>query len=40
MDKLNKIKIQLDRDIAEKIARKKNLGESYSDVLRRLLKVK
>jgi negative regulator of replication initiation len=35
-----KIKIQLEEDVLQAILNQKKVGESYSDVLRRILKVK
>lgn len=34
-----KVKIELDQDIVKELHSMKELGESYSDILRKLLKV-
>ena len=38
MDKMDKIKVQLDKDIVNKLIKLKEVGDTYSDVIRRLLK--
>ena len=40
MDNKDKIKVQLERGIVEKLIQNKKVGETYSDVLKRLLKWK
>jgi len=38
MDKKDKVKVEFDRDVLQNLLKLKNVGESYSDVVRRLLK--
>ena len=38
MNKKNKVKIELDRDIMNKLIKMKEVGDTYSDVVRELLK--
>ncbi len=38
MDKRDKVKVQLDKDVANQLIKMKEVGDTYSDVLRRLLK--
>jgi predicted CopG family antitoxin len=40
MDNISKVKVQLDKDIVNKLLSLKKVGDSYSDVIRRLLKKK
>ena len=35
---MNKVKVQLDEDVVTALIRLKNFGDTYSDVVRRLLK--
>jgi len=37
-DNMNKVKVQLDEDVVTALIRLKNFGDTYSDVVRRLLK--
>lgn len=43
MNKMNKLKpddkvnVELDRDVANRLLKLKNVGDSYSDIIRRLL---
>lgn len=36
-DSMDKVKVQLDRDIVNKLIKLKQVGDTYSDVVRRLL---
>lgn len=38
MDIMDKIKIQIDKDVANELIKRKQVGDTYSDVIRRLLK--
>jgi len=38
MDKKDKVKVQLDRDVVNELIKMKQVGNTYSDVVRRLLK--
>jgi len=38
MDKKDKIKVQLDVDVANELIKMKRVGDTYSDVIRRLIK--
>jgi len=38
IDNMDKVKIQLDKDIVNKLLKLKEVGDTYSDVVRRLLK--
>ena len=38
IDNIDKVKIQLDKDIVNKLLKLKEVGDTYSDVVRRLLK--
>jgi len=38
MDKRDKIKIELDRDVVNELIKRKEVGLTYSDVVRGLLK--
>ncbi|MCX6775282.1 MAG: hypothetical protein NT130_00305 [Candidatus Micrarchaeota archaeon] len=38
MDKKDKVKVELDRDIVNELIKKKNVGDTYSDVIRKILK--
>ena len=38
MDIMDKIKVQIDKDVANELIKKKQVGDTYSDVIRRLLK--
>jgi len=40
IDKMDKVKVQLDKDIVNELIKKKKVGDTYSNVLRRLLKIK
>ena len=40
IDKMDKVKVQLDKDIVNELIKKKKVGDTYSDVLRRLLRIK
>jgi len=35
---MDKVKIQLDADVVQQLIRLKNVGDTYSDVVKRLLK--
>lgn len=37
MDNKEKVKIQVERDVANELVKLKKFGETYSDVIRRLL---
>lgn len=37
MTKTDKIKVELDRDIANRLLKRKEVGDTYSDVIKRLL---
>ncbi len=38
VDKMDKVKIQLDKDIVNELIRMKQVGDTYSDILRKLIK--
>ena len=38
IDKMDKVKIQLDKDIVNELIKMKQVGDTYSDVLRRIIK--
>jgi len=38
MDIMDKIKVQIDKDVANELIKRKQVGDTYSDVIRRLLK--
>lgn len=38
-DSMDKVKVQLDKDIVTSLIRLKEVGDTYSDVVRRLLKI-
>lgn len=38
IDKMDKVKVQLEKDIVNELIKKKQVGDTYSDVLRRILK--
>ena len=38
MDKKDKVKVQLDKDVVNELIKRKEVGNTYSDVIRRLLK--
>lgn len=38
MGKMDKVKIQLDKDIVNELIKLKEVGDTYSDVLRKILK--
>lgn len=38
VDNMDKTKIQLDKDIVNELIKLKEIGDTYSDVIRRLLK--
>ncbi len=40
VDNMDKVKVQLDRDIVNKLLSMKKVGDTYSDVIRRLLEKK
>lgn len=40
MDNKDKIKIQLERDIVNRLIKMKEVGDTYSDVIRRMIKSK
>jgi predicted CopG family antitoxin len=35
---MDKVKVQLDRDIVNKLLKMKEVGDTYSDVIRKLMK--
>jgi len=37
MDKKDKVKVQLDRDVVNELVKMKEVGDTYSDVVRRLI---
>ncbi len=37
MDKKDKVKVQLDKDIVNELIKMKEVGDTYSDVIRRLI---
>jgi len=37
-DKIRKVKIELDEDVVNSLIKFKNVGDTYSDIVRRLLK--
>ncbi len=37
MDKKDKIKVEIDRDVANRLLKQKEVGDTYSDVIKRLL---
>jgi len=39
MDKKDKVKVQLDRDVVNELIKMKEVGDTYSDVIRRLIKL-
>lgn len=39
MDKKDKVKVQLDREVANELLNMKHVGETYSDVIRRLIEL-
>ena len=39
MDKKDKVKVQLDRDVVNELIKMKEVGNTYSDVVRRLIKL-
>ena len=38
MGKMDKVKIQLDKDIVNELIKMKEVGDTYSNVIRRILK--
>jgi len=38
VDKMDKVKIQLDKDIVNELIKMKQVGDTYSDILRKLIK--
>ena len=38
IDKVDKVKVQLERDVANELIKRKTVGDTYSDIIRRLLK--
>ena len=38
IDKMDKVKVQLDKDIVNELIKMKQVGDTYSDVLRRIIK--
>jgi len=39
MDKKDKVKVQLDRDVVNELVKMKEVGDTYSDVVRRLIEL-
>ena len=39
IDNMDKIKVQLDKDVVNELIKMKEVGDTYSDVIRRLLKI-
>jgi len=39
MGKKDKVKIQLDRDVVNELIKMKEVGDTYSDVIRRLIEL-
>ena len=39
IDKMDKVKVQLDKDVVNELIKMKEVGDSYSDVLKRLIKM-
>jgi len=37
MDKKDKVKVEFDREVLNQLIKMKNVGDTYSDVVRRLL---
>jgi len=37
IDNMDKVKVQLERDVVNELIKLKNIGDTYSDVIRRLL---
>ena len=37
---MNKVKVELDKDIVNQLIKRKKVGDSYSDIIRELLKHK
>jgi len=37
MDNMDKVKVQLDKDVVNRLIKLKEVGDTYSDVVRRLL---
>jgi len=40
MDNMDKIKVQLDKDVVNSLIKLKEVGDTYSDVVRKLLRGK
>lgn len=38
IDKMDKVKIQLDKDIVNELIKMKEVGDTYSDILRKIFK--
>ena len=38
IDNMDKVKVQLDKDIVNELIKLKEVGDTYSDIIRRLLK--
>ena len=38
MDKKDKVKVELDKDIVNKLIKLKQVGDTYSDVIKKLLR--
>jgi len=36
---MDKVKVQLDKDVVSELIKMKEVGDTYSDVIRRLLKI-
>ena len=39
LDKMNKVKVELDEDIVNQLIKRKKVGDTYSDIIRELLRV-
>lgn len=38
VDNMDKVKVQLDKDVVNQLIKMKEVGDTYSDVIRRLIK--
>ena len=38
VDNMDKVKVQLDKDLVNELIKRKQVGDTYSDVLRRIIK--
>jgi len=38
MDKKDKVKVSLDRDVVNKLIQMKKVGDTYTDIIKRLIK--